>query len=44
VNNTFPDGSFAMRLIVKNISHEHQQQLNHDFLNCGIEFQTLELV
>jgi (p)ppGpp synthase/HD superfamily hydrolase len=44
VNNTFPDGSFAMRLIVKNISAERQQQLNQDFLNCGIEFQTLELV
>jgi len=44
VNNTFPDGSFALRLIIKNISGERQQQLNQDFLNCGIEFQTLELV
>jgi guanosine-3',5'-bis(diphosphate) 3'-pyrophosphohydrolase len=44
VNNTFQDGSFAMRLIVINISPERQQQLNQDLLNCGIEFQNLELV
>jgi len=44
VNNTFQDGSFALRLVVKNINPEKQQQLYQDFQNCGIEFQTLELV
>lgn len=44
VNDTFPDGSFAVRLVVKSIPDDLLDALENDFQNSGIEFGTLELV
>ncbi len=44
VNNTRPDGSFALRLVTKNLTPEKVEHLRNAYLNCGFEFQTLELV
>ncbi len=44
VNNTRPDGSFALRLVTKNLTPEKVEHLRTAYLNCGFEFQTLELV
>ncbi len=43
VNDTFPDGSFALRLIVSNIQPDRREWLKQCILDCGIEFEILEL-
>lgn len=44
VNNTRADGSFALRLVTRNLTPEKVESLRQAYLNCGFEFQTLELV
>jgi len=44
VNNTRPDGSFALRLVTRNLTPDKVESLRQAYLNCGFDFQTLELV
>jgi GTP diphosphokinase / guanosine-3',5'-bis(diphosphate) 3'-diphosphatase len=44
VNNTLPNGSFYLRLVVKHLTTEKQTALRQAFLECGVEMDTLEVV
>ncbi len=44
VNNTQPNGSFYLRLVISNLSPEKREALRLAYLNCGIEMDTLEVV
>jgi len=44
VNNTMPNGSFYLRLVIKNLTPEKREALRLAYLQCGIEMETLELV
>jgi hypothetical protein len=44
VNDTYPDGGYAFRLVVKNLPDDRLEELTRDFESCGIEFKAFELV
>ncbi|HVP21517.1 MAG TPA: HD domain-containing protein [Anaerolineaceae bacterium] len=44
VNDTFADGSYNIRLVVKNILDDQLDEVQQDFKRCGIEFRTFEIV
>jgi GTP diphosphokinase / guanosine-3',5'-bis(diphosphate) 3'-diphosphatase len=44
VNNTLPSGGFELRLVVKNLDSEKEKLLMQAYQECGIEFDSLELV
>lgn len=44
VNNTLPDGSFEIRLVIRYIGAEQQEKIRHAYLESGIDLRLLELV
>jgi hypothetical protein len=44
VNNTMPDGSFTLRLVVKNLVPENEQLLTLAFSSEDLNITSLELV
>jgi guanosine-3',5'-bis(diphosphate) 3'-pyrophosphohydrolase len=44
VNDTFPDGSYNIRLIVKNIPDDRRDEVKQGFQSCGIDFTIFEIV
>jgi (p)ppGpp synthase/HD superfamily hydrolase len=44
VNNTFTDGSFTLRWVIKGLEKDHQSALLDAFFNCGIELTQIEIV
>ncbi len=44
VNNTFSDGSFTLRWVIKGLAKENRQTLLEAFLNCGIPLREVEIV
>ena len=44
VNNTFSDGSFTLRWVIKGLEQENRQALLEAFLNCGIPLTEVEIV
>jgi len=44
VNDTMPDGGFAVRLVVKSLPPEKIADLRQSYLNSGYVFHTLEIV
>jgi (p)ppGpp synthase/HD superfamily hydrolase len=44
VNNTFNDGSFTLRWVIKSLDDERKQALMDAFLNCGIPLTQVEIV
>jgi len=44
VNDTLPDGSFSLRLVIQNLTPEKRQELHQAYLDSGLEFESLEIV
>jgi (p)ppGpp synthase/HD superfamily hydrolase len=44
VNNTLADGSFYLRIVVKDLSIERKENLRLAILECGLQFDSLDVV
>ncbi len=44
VNNTLPDGGFYLRIVVKNLTPDRKDNLRLAFLQCGLAFESLDVV
>lgn len=44
VNDTRPDGSFSLRIVVQSLSSDRQEFLKHAFGNCDIELDWIDMV
>jgi hypothetical protein len=44
VNNTFYDGSYTLRWVIKSLDEERKQELMEAFLTCGIPLTQVEIV
>ena len=44
VNNTFNDGSFTLRWMIKGLDEENRQELFETFLNCEVSLTQVEIV
>jgi (p)ppGpp synthase/HD superfamily hydrolase len=44
VNNTFQDGSFTLRLVIKGLDEKKKKELLETFLNCEVSLTQVEIV
>ena len=44
VNNTLPDGTFYLRLVIKNLNSDQRDTLRMAFMQSGLELENLEVV
>jgi GTP diphosphokinase / guanosine-3',5'-bis(diphosphate) 3'-diphosphatase len=44
VNNTFPDGSFTLRWVIKGLDEKEKKDLLETFLNCEVPLTQVEIV
>ena len=44
VNDTLPDGRFALRIVVKNMPPERHSKLHEAFASCDVELMWMEIV
>ncbi len=44
VNNTLPDGTFYLRLVIKNLDRDQRDNLRIAFMQSGLELENLEVV
>lgn len=44
VNDTRPDGSFTLRLVLRNVEPERKESLRQAYLTSGVDFEVMEIV